>query len=137
MELNHKLFTNQDLDFGPFTPEEREFWSSLDPQERATLLTGNPLANPEYQTQLCHFHMTPATAAPTVPAALQHPSSSGGSAILRPVPAPSTGPMPVSTAATTDPTSNSYATPSQATPKIKKSLGQKFSSKVTKASDKI
>ena len=31
LELNHKLFTNQDLDIDPFTPEERQFWTSLHP----------------------------------------------------------------------------------------------------------
>ena len=30
LELNHKLFTNQDLDIDPFTPEERQFWASLE-----------------------------------------------------------------------------------------------------------
>ena len=31
--LSYKLCTNQNLDINPFTPEERLFWTSLDPQE--------------------------------------------------------------------------------------------------------
>ena len=89
LDLSHRLCINQDLDFDPFTPQERHFWESLDPQERNTLLTGNPLALPEYRTQLCIFHKTPSQA-PAAPAPLPPavPGPSGGSRPLQPVPPP-------------------------------------------------
>ena len=43
----------------------------------------HPLANPEYPTQLCHFHKTPASTTPAAPAALPPPGSSGGSSTSR------------------------------------------------------
>lgn len=56
-----------------FTPEERLFWTSPDPQEQNLLLSGNPLALPEYHAQICTFHKTPSQApaapAPSAPAA--------------------------------------------------------------------
>ena len=100
LELNHKIFTNQDLDIDPFTSEERQFWTSLDPQDRNTLLTGNLLACPEYRTQLCRFASAPAP--PAAPKAPSGRGSSIGSGISLPAPPPSTGPRPTSTAATTD-----------------------------------
>ena len=84
--LSYKLCINQDLDFDPFTPEERRFWESLDPQERYLLLTGIPLALPEYHTKLCTFHKTPSQApAAPAPLPLVAPGPSGGSGLLQPV----------------------------------------------------
>ena len=131
LELNHKLFTNQDLDINPFTPEERQFWISLVPKERNTLLTGNPLACPEYRTQLCRFASSPtAPAAPTAPRALSCPGSSTGSRISLPAPTPSTGQLATNTAATTAPTYK----PSSSTTKPRKTILDKMASKATKMS---
>ena len=131
LELNHNLFTNQDLDIDPFTPEERQFWTSLDPQERNTLLTGNPLACPEYQTRLCRYASTPAApAAPAPPRAASGPGSSAGSGISLPAPTPSTGQLATNTAATTAPTYK----PSSSTTKPRKTILDKMASKATKMS---
>jgi hypothetical protein len=75
LELSHKLFTSSSSDIQPLTSSELAFWTSFDPQERATLLTGNPLGIPEYRTQLCAFSKKsaappspPPAPAPLVPA---------------------------------------------------------------------
>ena len=100
--LSYKLCINQDLDFDPFKPEERRFWESLNPQERNLLLTGNPLALPEYRTQLCTFHKTPSQAlAATAPLPPAAPGPSEGSGILQPVQSP----WPVRNPIEADPTS--------------------------------
>ena len=87
--LSYKLCINEDLDFDPFTPEERSFWELLDPQERNFLLTANPFAIPEYRTELCIFHKGPQAAraapAPLMPDA---PGPSEGSRPSQPVPLP-------------------------------------------------
>ena len=135
LELNHKLFTNQDLDIDPFTLEEKQFWDSLDPQERNTLPTGNPLVCPEYRTQLCRFgsSRTPSPAAPATPRALSGPRSSTGSGIALPAPTPSTGQLSTSTAATTAPTYK----PSSSTTKPRKTALNRMASKATKMSTRV
>ena len=132
LELNHNLFINQDLDVNLFTSEERQFWTSFDPQERNTLLTGNHLVCPEYRTQLCRF-ASPATPAPTAPAAPRAPSGSGSltaSGVLLTAPIPSTDQPPTSTAATTAPTYE----PSSSTTKPRKTVFDKVASKAMKMS---
>ena len=131
LELKHKLFTNQNLDIDPFTPEERQFWTSLNPQESNTLLTGNPLACPEYRTRLCRIASPPAApAAPAAPRAPSSPGSSIGSGISLPAPTPSTAQPRTSTAATIAP----IYEPSSSTTKPRKTMLNKMASKATKIS---
>ena len=64
LQISNKIFTNSVLLTPLLTSEEREFWTSLSPQEQAFLLTRNPIGSLEYRIQLYTFHKNSGAAAP-------------------------------------------------------------------------